>query len=46
VPHTLRSVLTMVAVLPEPPLLEPAPATGASAGITLAGEPHATGQSA
>jgi hypothetical protein len=32
VPLTLRSVLTMVAVLPETPLLVPALATGASAG--------------
>jgi len=32
VPLTLRSVLTMVAVLPEPPLLVPELATGASAG--------------
>jgi hypothetical protein len=32
VPPTLRSVLTMVAVLPEPPLLVPQLATGASAG--------------
>lgn len=32
-PLTLRSVLTMVAVLPEPPLLVPELATGASAGV-------------
>lgn len=32
-PPTLRSVLTMVAVLPEPPLLVPELATGASTGV-------------